>query len=343
MTRKMDIQSAIRQIVDGTSLSFEQMHDVMAAIMSGDATPAQIAGLLIGLRMKGETVDEIAAAATVMREFAAHVDVGLHPLIDTCGTGGDASGSFNISTAAAFVIAAAGGRIAKHGNRAASSASGSADVLEAAGARIDLAPEQVVRCIEEVGVGFMFAPAHHGATRHAMGPRRELATRTLFNVLGPLTNPASADVQLMGVFDKKWVPVIASVLKRLGVRRAMVVSADDGMDEISIGAPTAVAELRDGNISEYVLEPTMFGMRAQALTLLAASGPEESLAIIQRVFAGEPGAPSDIVRLNAGAAIYLAGIAPDLEQGVELASTVLQTGKVAGLFERFVAFTRSFN
>ena len=202
----MDLQTAIRTVVDRKDLGFEAMREVMTTIMTGDATPAQIAGLLIGLRMKAETIDEIAAAATVMRSFAAKVEVNLAPLIDTCGTGGDGIGTFNISTASAFVAAAAGGHIAKHGNRAASSKSGSADLLEAAGARIDLTPPAVAACIAEVGVGFMFAPAHHGATRHAAGPRRELGTRTLFNVLGPLTNPASADRQLMGVFEPAWVP-----------------------------------------------------------------------------------------------------------------------------------------
>jgi len=266
----MDIQSAIRAVVERRDLSFVEMHDVMEAIMSGDTTPAQIAGLLIALRMKGETIDEIAAAATVMREFAAHVDVDIRPLIDTCGTGGDGIGTFNISTATAFVTAAAGGHLAKHGNRAASGASGSADVLEAAGARIDLSPLEVAACIRECGVGFMFAPAHHGATRHAAVPRRELGTRTLFNVLGPLTNPANADIQLMGVFDRSWVPRAAEVLHRLGVRRAMVVCAEDGMDEISIGSVTHAAELNDGAVTVFDIEPLDYGIARQSLTPLAA-------------------------------------------------------------------------
>lgn len=337
----MDIQSAIRLAVDRQDLDFEQMHEVMETIMSGDATPVQIAGLLIALRMKGETIDEIAAAATVMREFAAHVNIDVRPLIDTCGTGGDGIGTFNISTAAAFVTAAAGGRIAKHGNRAASSASGSADVLEAAGARIDLNPEQVAECVARCGVGFMFAPAHHGATRHAVVPRRELGTRTLFNVLGPLTNPADADVQLMGVFDPTWVPRAAEVLRRLGVRRAFVVCAADGMDELSIGAATHVAELNDGAIETFDLEPEALGIERQSIEPLAAGDAAESLAIIKRVFDDMPGPARDIVCLNAGAAIYLAGLAADLRTGVEQAFEVVASGAAREALAQFVECTQA--
>ncbi|MCB1748333.1 MAG: anthranilate phosphoribosyltransferase [Gammaproteobacteria bacterium] len=339
----MDVQNAIRAAVERRDLTFAEMHDVMESIMSGDATDAQIAGFLVALRMKGETIDEIAAAAAVMREFAAHVEVDSHPLIDTCGTGGDGIGTFNISTAAAFVTAAAGGHIAKHGNRAASGKSGSADLLEAAGARIDLAPEQVAECVRRCGVGFMFAPAHHGATRHAAGPRRELGTRTLFNVLGPLTNPANADVQLMGVFDPAWVPRAAEVLKRLGVSRAMVVCAADGMDEISIGSATHVAELRDGVITTYDIEPESFGIARQSLAPLAAADAAASLAIIRGVFDGQPGPARDIVCLNAGAAIYVGGLAASLAAGVELARTVIDDGRARATFERFVACTHEFD
>ena len=338
----MDLQSAIRTIVEGHDLSFDAMQEVMTIIMSGDATPAQIAGFLIGLRMKGETIDEIAAAATVMRSFAAHVEVSSSPLIDTCGTGGDGIGTFNISTAAAFVTAAAGGRIAKHGNRAASSKSGSADVLEAAGTKIDLNPQQVASCIDEVGVGFMFAPAHHGATRHAVGPRRELGTRTLFNVLGPLTNPASAERQLMGVFDRAWVKRAAQVLDRLGIEHAMVVYAADGMDEISIGAETFVAEVHDGTINEYTLQPETFGIEKQSIEALAAGDAEQSLAIINRVFAGEPGPARDIVALNAGAAIYVGGLSESLADGVQTAIARIDSGDAADCFRKFVAYTQSF-
>lgn len=339
----MDIQSAIRAVVERRDLSFVEMHDVMEAIMSGDTTPAQIAGLLIALRMKGETIDEIAAAATVMREFAAHVDVDIRPLIDTCGTGGDGIGTFNISTATAFVTAAAGGHLAKHGNRAASGASGSADVLEAAGARIDLSPLEVAACIRECGVGFMFAPAHHGATRHAAVPRRELGTRTLFNVLGPLTNPANADIQLMGVFDRSWVPRAAEVLHRLGVRRAMVVCAEDGMDEISIGSVTHAAELNDGAVTVFDIEPLDYGIARQSLTPLAARDAAASLAIIRHVFDGNAGPAQDIVSLNAGAAIYLSGLAADLAAGIARARAVIIDGSAREAFARFVTCTQSFH
>lgn len=338
----MNIQAAIRRVVDRHDLSFDDMQNVMRTIMSGDATPAQIAGLLVALRMKGETIDEIAAAASVMRELAQHVEVGITPLIDTCGTGGDGIGTFNISTAAAFVTAAAGGHIAKHGNRAASGASGSADVLEAAGARIDLLPSEVADCVRTVGVGFMFAPSHHGATRHAAVPRRELGTRTLFNVLGPLTNPANASVQLMGVYDVAWVTRAAEVLRRLGVARAMVVCAEDGMDEISIGALTHAAELRDGVVTRFVIDPREFGMAFQALAGLAAKDPQASLAHIHAVYDNQPGAARDIVALNAGAAIYLAGLAPDLAAGVARAREVLASGAARDCFARFIARTQTF-
>jgi len=338
----VDIQGAIRQVVDGRDLGFAEMHEVMASVMEGEATPAQIAGLLVALRMKGETIEEIAAAATVMREFAVPVEVGLRPLVDTCGTGGDGSGTFNISTAAAFVTAAAGGHIAKHGNRAASGKSGSADVLEAAGARIDLDAAQVAACVRDVGVGFMFAPAHHGATRHAAGPRRELGTRTLFNVLGPLTNPANADRQLMGVFERSWVPRAAEVLKRLGVERALVVCAEDGMDEISIGSVTHAAELRDGAVREYVIDPREFGMRLAPLTTLTAADAQASLALITQVFDDVPGPARDIVCLNAGAAIYLAGLAETLAAGVARAGEVISAGLARETFAKFIARTRAF-
>lgn len=339
----MDIQAAIRCVVDRRDLSFDDMQSVMRSIMSGDTTPAQIAGLLIALRMKGETIDEIAAAASVMRELAQHVEVGIEPLIDTCGTGGDGIGTFNISTAAAFVTAAAGGHIAKHGNRAASGASGSADVLEAAGARIDLSPTEVADCVRSVGVGFMFAPAHHGATRHAAVPRRELGTRTLFNVLGPLTNPANASVQLMGVYDVSWVTRAAEVLRRLGVQRAMVVCAEDGMDEISIGALTHAAELRDGEVTSFIIDPRELGIPFQPLASLAAKNPQESLAHIHAVYDNEAGPARDIVALNAGAAIYLAGLAPDLAGGLERARQVLASGAAREAFARFIAHTNTFS
>ena len=320
-------------------LDVDTARELFAAMLDGGVPDMELGAILLALHMKGESVDEIAAAASVMREFAQHVEVGITHLIDTCGTGGDGIGTFNISTAAAFVIGAAGGRIAKHGNRAASGASGSADVLEAAGARIDLSPAEVADCVRTVGVGFMFAPAHHGATRHAAGPRRELGTRTLFNVLGPLTNPANASVQLMGVFDISWVERAAEVLRRLGVERALVVCAEDGMDEISIGADTHVAELRDGEIRTYVIDPRTLGIARQPLSGLAARDPQTSLAHIQAVYANQAGPAQDIVVLNAGAAIYIAGLAADLASGMAQARTVLANGSAGAHFDRFIAHT----
>ena len=257
----MDIQTAIRAVVERQDLTAEQMRAVMRAIMTGAATPAQIGGFLIGLRMKGETVEEIAAAAEVMRELAVRVGVSGPHLVDTCGTGGDGVSTFNISTASAFVVAAAGGKVAKHGNRSVSSKSGSADVLEAAGVSLDLTPEQVAQCVNEVGVGFMFAPKHHGAMKHAIGPRREMGVRTIFNLLGPLTNPAGAPNQVVGVFSDQWVEPLAQVLHRLGSEHVMVVHAEDGMDEISIGAPTRVAELKHGKIHTYTVTPEQLGLK----------------------------------------------------------------------------------
>src|SRR5690554_2182368 len=232
----MDIQNAIRRITEGSNLSSEEMGAVMRAIMTGECTPAQIGGFLVGLRMKGETVPEIAAAAQVMRELATRVEVRCEHMVDTCGTGGDAQGTLNVSTAAAFVVAAAGGKVAKHGNRSVSSSSGSADLLDAAGARLDLAPEQVALAIEEVGVGFLFAPRHHSAMKHTIAPRREMAVCTLFNVLGPLTNPAGAQNQLLGVYSAQWLRPVAEVLRELGSEHVLVVNAEDGLDEISISA-----------------------------------------------------------------------------------------------------------
>ena len=239
----MDIATAIARVVEQRDLTASEMESVMRSIMTGQATPAQIGGFLVGLRMKGETVDEIAAAAKVMRELATRVDVGGPHLVDTCGTGGDGASTFNISTASAIVTAAAGGRVAKHGNRSVSSSSGSADVLETAGVKLDLTPAQVAACIDQVGVGFLFAPQHHSAMKHAIGPRKEMRVRTLFNLLGPLTNPAGAPNQVLGVFSPDWVEPLAQVLKQLGSEHVLVVHAEDGLDEISIAAPTRVAEL----------------------------------------------------------------------------------------------------
>ncbi len=322
----MNMQEAIRAVTERRDLSGEEMTAVMRTIMTGEATPAQIGGFLIGLRMKGETIDEIAAAAGVMRELATGVKAEGPHVVDIVGTGGDASNTFNISTACMFVVAAAGGTVAKHGNRSVSSRSGSADLLEAAGVNLDLDAEQVGRCIHEVGVGFMFAPKHHSAMKHAIGPRKEMGVRTIFNILGPLTNPAGAPNQLLGVFSDELVEPIARVLQKLGSHHVMVVHSQDGMDEISIGAATHVAELKDGEVRDYVITPEEFDFPRSDISALKVDSAEESLAIIRRVFDNEPGPARDIVAFNAGAAIYVAGLADDLTLGIEVAHDVIADG-----------------
>ncbi len=337
----MDMQSAIKAVTEHKNLSSEDMESVMRLIMTGEATPAQVGGFLIGLRMKGETVEEVAAAANVMRELSARVEVDKAHLVDTCGTGGDASGSFNISTASAFVVAAAGGRVAKHGNRSVSSKSGSADVLEAAGVNLELSPEQIASCVNDIGVGFMFAPLHHSAMKHAIGPRREMAVRTIFNVLGPLTNPAGAPNQVLGVFSNDWVEPLAQVLKQLGSNHVLVVHADDGLDEISIGAVTHVAELKDGEITTYTVQPEDFGMQRADLSRIRAEDAGHSLAIIRSVLANEEGPAKDIVCLNAGAAIYAAGLAGSFAEGVDRAREVIASGAAAAKLEQLIKATNA--
>jgi len=338
----MDIQSAIRAVTEHRDLSGEEMTSVMRTIMGGEATPSQIGGFLIGLRMKGETVEEIAAAATVMRELALPVQVQAEYLVDTCGTGGDGSSTFNISTASAFVVAGAGAAVAKHGNRSASSSSGSADVLEAAGVNLDLTPEQVAHCIQEAGVGFMFAPKHHGAMKHAIGPRKEMAVRTIFNVLGPLTNPAGAPNQVVGVFSQDLIEPLARVLARLGSRHVLVVHAEDGLDEISIGAGTHIAEFKDGSVHTHRISPEQFGMESAELSSLTVSSPQESLETIRAVFENSDGPARDIVALNAGAAIYASGLAADLSAGVEAATKSLASGAARDRLADLVALSNSF-
>ncbi len=333
----MDMQAAIKAVTERQDLSSEQMQAVMRLIMSGEATSAQVGGFLIGLRMKGETVDEIAAAAKVMRELASGVKVSGEHVVDIVGTGGDGSSTFNISTASTFVVAAAGGTVAKHGNRSVSSKSGSADLLDVAGVKLDLSPEQVARCIEEVGVGFMFAPMHHSAMKHAIGPRREMGVRTIFNVLGPLTNPAGAPNQLLGVFSQALVKPLAEVMKQLGSNHVMVVHSEDGMDEISIGAPTYVAELKNGVIDCYTIQPEDFGFARSDITLLAVDGASQSLAIVKGLLAGEIGPARDIVQLNAGAAIYVAGLVESLAAGIKRAGEVIDSGEAAKKLEALVA------
>ncbi len=335
----MNIQNAIRALVERRDLTGDEMRSIMRAIMTGDATPAQIGGFLIGLRMKGETIEEITAAAEVMRSLASKVEVSAPHLVDTCGTGGDERHTFNISTASAFVAAAAGAQVAKHGNRSVSSKSGSADVLEAAGARLDLDGARVARCIEQVGIGFMFAPVHHGAMKHAIGPRREMAVRTVFNILGPLTNPAGAPNQVLGVFDRSLLHPLAEVLRRLGSRHVLVVHAGDGMDEISVGAPTHVAELKNDSILSYSISPEDFGLQKGNVAALCVDGVEQSLAVIRGVFDNTPGPARDVVALNAGAALYASGVAADFRAGVEQALDAIASGAAARKLEQFVEFT----
>ncbi len=338
----MDMQSANHAVTEQRDLSAKEMTAVMGTIMSGQATPAQIGGFLIGLRMKGETVEEIAAAARVMRELATGVEVAGPHLVDIVGTGGDRAGTFNISTTSAFVVAAAGGRVAKHGNRSVSSRSGSADVLEAAGVTLELTPAQVARCVEEVGLGFMFAPRHHSAMKHAIGPRKEMGVRTVFNLLGPLTNPAGAPNQLLGVFSGNWVRPLAEVLLKLGSNHVLVVNSEDGLDEISIGAPTHVAELKAGNITTHTITPEQFGMARTAVDALRVDSAQESVAVLKQVLADQAGPARDIVALNAGAAIYAADLVDSLAEGVERASEVLANGAAAEKLAALVALTNSF-
>lgn len=336
----MNLQEAIRAVTEEKNLTEEQMTEVMQLIMTGEATPAQIGGFLIGLRMKGETVDEITAAAKVMRYLAERVHVDGPHLVDTCGTGGDGANTFNVSTCSAMVVAAAGAKVAKHGNRSISSKSGSADVLEAAGVNLELSAAQVAECVENVGVGFMFAPRHHGAMKHAIGPRREMGVRTIFNVLGPLTNPAGAPNQVIGVFDEGWLEPLAQVLKNLGSEHVMIVHADDGMDEISIGSNTQVAELKDGNISLYEVSPEQFGMQKADVSSLAVSSAEESLAVINNILDNTNGPAKDIVILNAGAAIYVAGLSDSLQAGIEKAKEVIASGAAKAKFEELINQTQ---
>jgi anthranilate phosphoribosyltransferase len=340
----MDMPAAIRAVTERRDLKADDMRVVMQTIMTGQATPAQIGGFLIGLRMKGETVEEITAAAEVMRSLATLVPVSdkAH-LIDTCGTGGDGAQTFNISTTSAFVVAAAGAKVAKHGNRSVSSKSGSTDVLEAAGVNLDVTPEQVARCIAQAGVGFMFAPKHHGAMKHAIGPRREMGVRTIFNILGPLTNPAGAPNQVLGVFSMTLLEPLAQVLQRLGSRHVLVVHAEDGMDEISIGAVTHVAELKDGTVRTYSIWPEQFGLQRADIKALVVKGPQESLNMLRAVLDNTPGPALDIVLLNAGAAIYVAGVAASLDDGVQQARAVIENGSARAKLEALVQFSKAIS
>lgn len=314
----MQMRDAINAVMRREDLSFNAMHALMRQIMTGEASDAQIGGLLVGLAMKGESAEEISAAAQVMRDLMKRVELHTDNVVDIVGTGGDGANLFNVSTAASFVAAAGGAHVAKHGNRSVSSSSGSADLFDIAGIYLDLKPEQVARCIEQVGVGFMFAPNHHPAMRYAIGPRREMGVRTLFNILGPLTNPASALNQVLGVYSPELVPLMAEVLRKLGSRHVLVVCSEDGLDEISLAAPTRVAELKDGEITEYTITPEELGIERQSLATLKAASAEDSLRLVKAALSGE-GAAADIVALNAGAALYCSGVADSLKEGVMVA------------------------
>ena len=338
----MNIQQAIKSVIAKQNLNEDQMHDVMNSIMTGQTTDAQIGAFLIGLSMKGETIEEITASAKVMRALATPVEIGNSDyLVDTCGTGGDGLGLFNISTASAFVVAAAGGKVAKHGNRSISSKSGSADVLESAGVNLDLSPRIIGQCVEEIGVGFMFAPAHHSAMKHAIGPRKELAVRTIFNVLGPLTNPAKAPNQVMGVYDKSLIEPIANVLKGLGSRHVMVVHSADGLDELSIADKTYVAELKEGVVTTYTIHPEKLGFVLGNLNDIKVDDAEDSLNIIKDAFSGKEGAARDIISLNAGAAIYVCGLTDSLMSGIERSRLTLSDGSAQQKLDDYIKISNN--
>ncbi len=338
----MDIKSALKAVTENRDLTMAEMSEVMRSIMTGETTPAQIGGFLIGMRMKGETVDEIAAAAQIMRELVTPVSFDSQYVVDIVGTGGDGMSTFNISTASALVVAAAGGKVAKHGNRSVSSQSGSADALEALGVNINLKPEQVAECVNQIGIGFMFAPLHHSAMKHAIGPRREMGVRTLFNLLGPLTNPANALNQVIGVFSKTWVEPVAQVLKRLGSQHVLVVHSEEGLDEISLSAPTYVAELNNGVITTYTLLPEELGFNRAALSDIQVNSVADSVAMVRGVLDNQNTPARDIVALNAGAAIYAAGLTKSLAEGITQAQTVLSQGAVRDKLTAWVNLSQSF-
>lgn len=333
------LSEAINSVCRGEELPEERAAAVLREIMEGRAAPEETAGILIALRTRGETADEIAGLARTMREMATRVEVAADDLLDTAGTGGGAA-TFNVSTTAAFVAAGAGCRVAKHGNRSATSQSGSADVLEALGARIDLEPAQVAACIEDVGFGFMFAPQHHAAMKHVVPVRRALGVRTIFNLLGPLTNPAGAPHQVIGVSDGPFLEHMAMALARLGGRSALVVSSEDGLDEISISAPTRIVELREGKVETFTVEPEELGVERAPLDEVGSGSPEENARITRAVLAGEEGANRSLVLVNAGAAIYAAGRAETLPDGVAAAAASIDSGSARQVLDRFAERTR---
>lgn len=338
----MDIKTAINAVLEQRDLNRDEMQAVMEQIMTGQCTDAQIGGFLVGLRIKGETVDEITGAAKVMRALATPVAVNAEHVVDIVGTGGDSAGIFNVSTAATFVVAAAGATVAKHGSRSVSSKSGSADLLETAGVRLDLSAEQVAQCIAQLKVGFMFAVNHHSAMKHAIGPRRELGARTVFNVLGPLTNPAGVPNILLGVYDRKLLRPLAEVMRELGGERVMIVHSAEGLDEISVAGETFVAELNNGDITEYTITPEQFGIERGELAAIQAADSQESLATINAAFSGNNATAANMIALNAGAAIYLSGLADSLPAGIELARNTIAAGGAAEKLQALADMSQSF-
>ena len=339
----MDMKEALNRIASNLDLSREEMKDVMRIVMNGEATDAQIGAFLMGLRLKSETIDEITGATEVMRELATGVTVNAEPLVDIVGTGGDGANLFNVSTASAFVAAAAGCRVAKHGNRSVSSKSGSSDLLEEAGIRLDLSPNEVAQCVDAVGVGFMFAPSHHSAMKYAIGPRKELGMRTLFNILGPMTNPAGVQRLVVGVFSDKLCRPMAEVMGRLGAEHVMVVHGLDGLDEISLAGRTHVAEFKDGEVREYSLTPEDVGIESASLVGLDVTDPKASLALIREAFSkrkeGNAAKAADMITLNAGAAIYVSGVTRTLEEGVRMAEDLVHNGEAAERMRELAQFT----
>jgi len=334
------IKEAIAALVSGRSLTIEEAAQVMEEIMNGEVTPAQFGAFVTALRLKGETVDEITGLARTMRAKAVPVTVA-GPVVDTCGTGGDGSATFNISTTAAFVVAGAGLKVAKHGNRAMSSQCGSADVLEALGVRLDLTAEQVQRCLEEVGMGFMFAPAFHPAMKYAAAPRREIGIRTVFNIVGPLTNPAGAEAQVLGVADGSLVEKLARVLQNLGCHHALVVHGEDGLDEITLTGKTLVCELKDGRINSYAVSPEDFGLSRAGLDSLRGGTVDENAALLRSILDGAPGPQRDVVLLNAAAALVAGDRVPSLEPGLDLAREALASGRALAKLEQLIEFSQS--
>ena len=337
----MQIRDGLGALMRRENLTFAETHAIMRQIMTGELSDPQIAAFLMGMAVKGETAEEISAAAQVMRELMKPVHLEVDNVVDIVGTGGDGANLFNVSTASSFVVAAAGGHVAKHGNRGVSSSSGSADLFAVAGIHLDLDAEQVARCIEQVGVGFMFAPNHHPAMRHSVVARREMGVRTLFNILGPLTNPAGVPNQVLGVYAPELVPLMADVLRRLGSRHVLVVHAEDGLDEISLAQPSRVAEVKNGEISEYTIAPEQFGIERQSLDPLRVSSAEESLSLVKKALVGE-GPAADIVSLNAGAALYAADIADTLKEGVALAQDAQASKLPLEKLKELAHFTRVF-